>query len=173
MAGLVHIYCGDGKGKTTAAVGLALRAAGARQRVLFIQFFKNGDSSEIAPLRAQENICVGVSENRHGFFKNMDAAERERTRTDYTALLSAALREAKNGVGLLVLDEAVSACNYKMIPEEALLAFLRTKPPELEVVLTGRNPSEAMLAAADYVTEMKKIKHPFDRGVKARKGIEY
>ena len=72
-----------------------------------------------------------------------------------------------------MLDEIISACNHGAVPEEALLEFLQNKPEHLEVVLTGRNPSEALLAQADYVTEMKKIKHPFDHGVLARKGIEY
>ena len=173
MAGLIHLYCGDGKGKTTAAAGLALRAAGAGRRVLFVQFFKNGDSSELVPLRALANVAVSVSDRRHGFFKHMDTAEQEAAASDYSALLTDALRAAREGVELLVLDEAVSACNHGMISETQLLRFLREKPEGLEVVLTGRNPSPALLSAADYVTEMKKIKHPYDRGIPARKGIEF
>ena len=173
MAGLIHIYCGDGKGKTTAAVGLAVRAAGAGKRVLFVQFFKNGDSSEIGILRTIGNIRVGVSARRHGFFKAMDASEREQAGEDYTALLSAALAEARDGVDLLVLDEVISACNYRAVPEALLTEFLRTKPEDLEVVLTGRDPSETLLASADYVTEMRKVRHPYDRGVTARRGIEF
>lgn len=173
MTGLIHLYCGDGKGKTTAAAGLALRAAGAGRRVLFVQFFKNGDSSELGPLRALDNVAVAVSDRRHGFFRHMDAAERETAAADYSALFSDALRIAREGADLLVLDEAVSACNHGMISETELLRFLREKPEGLEVVLTGRAPSPALLSAADYVTEMKKIKHPYDRGIPARKGIEF
>lgn len=173
MAGLVHIYCGDGKGKTTAAVGLAVRAAGAHRRVLFAQFFKNGDSSELAVLRALENVEVFLCKTRHGFWAKMDEDERARSVGDYSALLEDVLAEARRGAGLLVLDEAVSACNHGVIEEEKLLEFLRGKPAELEVVLTGRDPSAALLGQADYVTEMKKLRHPYDRGVGARRGIEF
>ena len=173
MAGLIHIYCGDGKGKTTAAVGLAVRAAGAGRRVLFTQFFKNGDSSELSILRALETVEVLTCETRHGFWANMDGHERERAGRDYSALLDRALETARRGAGLLVLDEAVSACNHGVIEEEKLLDFLRGKPAELEVVLTGRDPSAALMERADYVTEMKKLRHPYDRGVGARRGIEF
>ena len=173
MAGLVHIYCGDGKGKTSAAVGLTVRAAGAGRRVLFTQFLKNGDSSELSVLRALENVEVFVCDARHGFLWKMGENERAQAKQDYSALLEAALEKARRGVDLLVLDEAVSACNLGVIEEKKLLDFLREKPSELEVVLTGRYPSVALLQRADYVTEMNKLRHPYDRGVGARPGIEY
>ena len=173
MAGLVHIYCGDGKGKTSAAVGLTVRAAGAGRRVLFTQFLKNGDSSELSVLRALENVEVFVCDARHGFLWKMGENERAQAKQDYSALLEAALEKARRGVDLLVLDEAVSACNLGVIEEKKLLDFLREKPSELEVVLTGRYPSAALLQRADYVTEMKKLRHPYDRGVGARRGIEF
>lgn len=173
MGGLIHIYCGDGKGKTTAAAGLAVRAAGAGKRVLFAQFFKNGTSSEIAVLRSLPNVETEICEAPHGFFRDMDAPARERAKADYTALLDGVLARARDGVDVLILDEATSACKYRMISESALLDFLRTKPEGLEVVLTGRDPSAALLDAADYVTEMLKRKHPYDRGIQARRGIEY
>ena len=173
MAGLIHIYCGDGKGKTTAAVGLAVRAAGAGKRVLFVQFFKDGSSSELKILDSIDNIHTDICEVPYGFFRNMSASERAQATSDYTELLLRVLDSAKRDADLLILDEAISACNYHVIPETALLDFLQTKPPELEVVLTGRDPSEALLAWADYVTEMKKIRHPFDKGINARYGVEY
>ena len=173
MSGLTHVYCGDGKGKTTAAAGLAVRAAGAGKRVLFAQFFKNGTSSEIAALRSLPNIETKICEAPHGFFRDMDALARERARADYTALLNGVLARARDGIDLLVLDEATSACKYQMISEAALLDFLHTKPEELEVALTGRDPSVALVEAADYVTEMVKRKHPYDRGIQARWGIEF
>lgn len=173
MAGLVHIYCGDGKGKTSAAVGLTVRAAGADRRVLFVQFLKNGDSSELFILRALEKVEVFVCDARHGFLWKMGENERAQAKQDYSALLEAALEKARRGVDLLVLDEAVSACNLGVIEEKKLLDFLREKPSELEVVLTGRYPSAALLQRADYVTEMKKLRHPYDRGVGARRGIEF
>lgn len=172
MAGLIHIYCGDGKGKTTAAVGLTLRSAGAGNRVVFTQFFKDGSSSEISLLRQIPGISVLHTKTVGGFWKRMTTEQQAQASRDYTELFHIACERAKN-MDLLVLDEVISACNHGAVPEEALLEFLQNKPENLEVVLTGRNPSEALLAQADYVTEMKKVKHPFDRGVPARKGIEY
>ena len=102
----------------------------------------------------------------------MSEEEKENAAKDYGELLEKALSEAPNA-DLLVLDEAISSCNHKMISEERLLDFLENKPKELEVVLTGRSPSERLLSMADYVTEMNKIKHPYDKGTPARKGIEF
>ena len=172
MAGLIHIYCGDGKGKTTAAVGLTLRSAGAGNRVVFTQFFKDGSSSEISLLRQIPGISVLHTKTVGGFWKRMTAEQQAQASRDYTELFHIACERATN-MDLLVRDEVISACNHGAVPEEALLEFLQNKPENLEVVLTGQNPSEALLAQADYVTEMKKVKHPFDRGVLARKGIEY
>ena len=172
--GLIHIYCGEGKGKTTAAVGLSIRAAGAGKKVLFAQFLKDGSSSEIAVLKEVKNIetrhCVTVN----GWFRNMTDEEKARAKSDYSHFLENLFLEAKeSGCGLLVLDEVLAACNFGLVSEEALLAFLKTRPEELEVVLTGRSPSPDFAAGADYITEMKKLKHPYDRGITARRGIEY
>jgi len=172
MAGLIHIYCGDGKGKTTAAVGLALRAAGAGKRVVFTQFFKDGSSSEIDMLRRFETIRVMHCETVRGFYFRMTPAQREQVSRDYTELLRQVLAAAETA-DVLVLDEIISTCNHGTVPEKMVTAFLREKPEDLEVILTGRDPSQALVALADYVTQMQKIKHPFDRGIPARKGIEF
>jgi cob(I)alamin adenosyltransferase len=172
MRALVHLYCGDGKGKTTAAVGLTVRAAGAGKRVLFTQFFKPGNSSEIAVLRTLPNVTTCHADTVQGFFRSMSPAQRAQAARDYTALLRDVLARAAE-FDLLVLDEAVSACNHGVIPEAELLDFLDRRPETTEVVLTGREPSEALLARADYVTEMCKRRHPFDAGVAARRGIEF
>ena len=172
MKGLIHIYCGDGKGKTTAAVGLSVRAAGAGKKVIFTQFFKDGSSSEIGMLRGMSNITVCHCQTVRGFFRNMSADERARAAADYGRLFEDVCALARD-VDLLVLDEIISACNTGVVDEEAVRGFLANKPDGLEVVLTGRNPSEPLLALADYVTEMKKIRHPYDRGVLARRGIEF
>lgn len=173
MRGLIHLYCGDGKGKTTAAVGLAVRAAGAGQKVLFVQFLKDGSSSEIKTLRATDGIDVLVCEKPYGFIWTMSEEEFAAAARDFAALLRTALARSGEGYGLLVLDEAVSACNCGVIAERELLDFFAVRPEGLEVVLTGRDPSEALLAAADYVTEMKKLRHPYDEGRQARLGVEY
>lgn len=172
MAGRIHIYCGDGKGKTTAAVGLAVRAAGAGKKVIFTQFFKDGSSSEIESLQCLENIHVMHCKTVRGFFRRMNDAEKVRAGEDYTRLFSDALVAAEEA-DLLILDEIVSACNHGTVAETMVVKFLQSKPEKLEVVLTGRNPSENLLRLAVYVTEMRKIKHPYDQGVTARKGIEF
>lgn len=172
MAGLIHLYCGDGKGKTTAAVGLAVRAAGAGKQVIFTQFFKDGSSSEVSSLKALPGIRTLHAQTVKGFYRSMTQQQRSQAREDYTALFrqaAAAAREAD----ILILDEVVSACNRGVVPETLVTDFLRSKPSGLEVVLTGRNPSPALTELADYITEMRKLRHPYDRGVAARKGIEF
>ena len=170
--GLIHIYCGDGKGKTTAAVGLSIRAAGCGRKVVFAQFFKDGTSGECEVLEQLPNITFVRPKKTFGFFWTLSEAEKVEARDYYTAHLKKALNLSAEA-DLLVLDEAMSACTHGVIDEKALLAFLQEKPEGLEVVLTGRDPSQAMQEAADYITEMKKVKHPFDRGIGAREGVEY
>ena len=170
--GLIHIYCGDGKGKTTAAVGLSVRAAGSGRRVVFAQFFKDGTSGECAVLEKVPGITFVRPEKSFGFFWTLSETEKAEARDFYTAHLRKALELAKEA-NLLVLDEAMSACAHGVNDEGELLSFLGAKPEGLEVVLTGRDPSPAMQEAADYITEMKKVKHPFDRGIGARAGVEY
>ena len=172
MSGLIHLYCGDGKGKTTAALGLALRAAGAGKQVVFTQFFKDGSSSEIEPLAALPGVRVFHADTVGGFYRNMTPTQREQAGKDYTALFRQVTQAAQEA-DLLILDEIVSACNRGVVPEKLVTDFLREKPARLEVVLTGRNPSAALLELADYITEMRKLRHPFDRGIGARKGIEF
>ena len=172
MSGLIHIYCGDGKGKTTAAVGLAIRAAGSGKRVMFAQFFKDGSSSEIGVLQTIENIQTAHCNTVRGFWKRMDDTQKAQASKDYTRFLAEIVMLAKDA-DLLVLDEIVSACNHGTVTETVVLDFLHDKPTGLEVVLTGRNPSEALLELADYVSEMRKVKHPYDCGIAAREGIEF
>ena len=172
MSGLIHIYCGDGKGKTTAAIGLAIRAAGAGKRVVFAQFFKDGSSSEISVLKVVENIQTVHCNTVRGFWKRMDDVQKVKASKDYTSFLAEIIVLAKDA-DLLVLDEIISACNHGTVTEAAVLDFLRDKPNGLEVVLTGRNPSKALLELADYVSEIRKVKHPYDCGIAAREGIEF
>lgn len=172
MPGLIHIYCGDGKGKTTAAIGLAVRCAGSGRKVLILQFLKDGKSSEFASLSHVPGIEVIPQTRTFGFTWTLTPEEKAEAAAYYTALLE----EAFHRVGdfdLLILDEALGACATGMVDESRLLALLDGKPELLEVVLTGRDPSQALLDRADYVTEMKMVKHPFKRGVAAREGIEY
>ena len=141
MKGLIHIYCGDGKGKTTAALGAAVRAAGRGRRVLISRFLKTEDSGEVISFKEAWRVAAG--------------------------------KEGGDGYDLLILDEVIGAVNLGFVDEMALIAALKERPEALEVILTGRNPSEALCSYADYLTEMKLRKHPFTEGIAARKGIEY
>ena len=168
---MIHIYCGDGKGKTTAACGLALRARGAGMEVLFAQFFKSGRSSEIGMLE-QCSVKVLLPAAHYGRFKNMDETQKELAALEYEALLSRIADDAP-AFGLIVLDEAISAFNHGLVKSETLVSLLKNSGEEREIVLTGRSPAPELCALADYITEMRKIKHPYGKGVKARKGIEF
>lgn len=170
--GMIHIYCGDGKGKTTAAVGLAVRAAGAGKKVVFSQFFKDGSSSELKILRTLPNVSAPRCGTVRGWFLQMTEEERARAARDYGAYFRE-VAELASGADLLVLDEICFACRCGAVAAEDVTAFLERRPEGLEVVLTGRDPAPELLALADYVTRMEKEKHPFDRGVPAREGIEY
>ncbi len=169
---MIHLYHGHGKGKTTAAVGLAVRAAGAGMRVLFVQFFKNGSSSEVKMLSSLPGVDVLIPEVWHGRYKKMSEEQQEETKKCYTELMRDVADRA-DGYGLIVLDESVSAYNYGMFDRESFLDMLRSWKDVREAVLTGRDPAPELREIADYVTEMKKEKHPFDLGVNARKGIEF
>lgn len=169
---MIHIYCGDGKGKTTAAMGLAIRMAGSGAHVVIGQFFKDGSSSEIGVLKTVPGITVRRCVTVPGRFFRFTPEQRQQATADYTAYLHQ-LMELARTAQLLVLDEAVSACNHGIIPEDVLVRFLKEQRETMEIVLTGRNPSDALLETADYVTEMKKQKHPFDEGIPARFGVEY
>ena len=172
--GLIHIYCGDGKGKTSAATGLAVRAAGCGKQVLFARFLKNEDSGELEILDRIPEIHVIHLERSFGFYRTLTEEEQAEVRQMYEALWQDIVQKAETDVyDVLVMDEFMAAYNYGLIGHDAAFAFLREKPERLEVVLTGRDPDEALVELADYVSEIRKVKHPFDRGIRARRGIEY
>lgn len=173
MKGLIHIYTGDGKGKTTAGVGLAIRFAGSGGRVLYTQFLKNDTSSELSILDALEPITFLPSGKSFGFTFRMSEETRQQAAAHYTAYLEQIIREVEQqSYGLLVLDEILVADREHFIPHDRLLSFLSHKPDTLEVVMTGRNPARDLCELADYISNIKKQKHPFDQGIPARKGIE-
>ena len=169
MKGLVHIYCGDGKGKSTALMGLCLRALGAGKKVVVAQFLKGGTSSELEPLRhlgAEIIPCPPVKK----FVFQMDDTEKALLSQETVAMFNDAISRSCD---LLALDELCGAVSTGILPEELVLEFLRSKPAQLEVVMSGRGPTPQLSAQADYISEICKIKHPFDQGIPARKGIEF
>lgn len=171
---MLHIYYGNGKGKTTAAVGLAVRASGAGLKTGFFQFLKNGSSSEIAVLKSIVNIDVICCDKCTKFTYSMNEQELNDVTLQHTEMLKkAAVLLTNNDVDLLVLDEFLDACNKKLIDTEFADYFIENVISKGEVVMTGRAPTDKLKEAADYLTEMKAIKHPYNNGVSARKGIEY
>ena len=156
--GLIHIYCGDGKGKTSAAIGLAVRAAGSGLKVLFTRFLKNESSGELAILDDISQIKVLHLEKSYGFFKNLSEEKKQEVRETYLQLWRAIELEILTGrYDVLVIDEFMAAYKYDLIPKEEAIEFLEKKPKELEIVLTGRNPDEKLVELADYVSEIKKV----------------
>ncbi len=170
--GLILLYSGDGKGKTTAAVGLAVRAAGRGKRVVICQFLKDNQSGEIPLLVQMPQIQVVTSYPVLGFTFSMDQKQRERTAWEQQEKWKEAVQLSKDA-GLLILDEAMAAVNGGFLPLEWLIDFLREKPAHLEVVLTGRNPPPEIAALCDYHSEMIAKAHPYKKGIPAREGIEF
>lgn len=170
MRGYVQVYTGEGKGKTTAALGLALRAAGAGLRVFIGQFIKCVQSSE---LRALERLADRITIRQYGLGRFIEG---EATEQDIEAAMngfnevSAAV--ASGDYDVVVLDEVNVAVRLKLIPVEAVLTLMSSKPDGVELVITGRDADPMVIERADLVTEMVEIKHYFRRGVQARLGIE-
>ena len=163
-----HLYWGDGKGKTTAAMGLALRALAAGKKVVIVQFLKSAVSGEITGLEKLGAVVYrGKSEQK--FVSQMTDEERAVTREIQTENLKKALSE---NADLLILDEACAAWKYDMVDRELLRSAVESPVEDREIVLTGREPADWMRETADYETEMRCHKHPYSRGVKARKGVE-
>ena len=167
--GLVHLYCGDGKGKTTAAMGLALRALGQGMQVVVVQFLKNGTSGELEPLK---KLGAAVYSGQPGakFTFQMNAEEKAQATQENNARLAEALQQPCD---LLILDEICAARNSGMVDEALAKQAVLERPQHREVVLTGRNPEAWMVEAADYITEMQPRRHPYEQGIPARKGIEF
>ena len=167
--GLVHLYSGDGKGKTTAAMGLALRALAAGKKVVIVQFLKGAESGEITLLK-QLGAQVFRGKAGQKFVFQMNEAEKQESRLVQNENLRRALEQPAD---MLILDEACGACALGMVEEALLKKAVMKKPKEQELVLTGRDPAEWMQQRADYHTEMLCHKHPYEQGISARKGVEF
>ncbi|WP_020589322.1 cob(I)yrinic acid a,c-diamide adenosyltransferase [Desulfobacter curvatus] len=169
MKGYVQVYTGNGKGKTTASLGLAIRAAGAGLKVFIVQFMKQGMYSEIKALKKFDNIVV--EQYGAGQFVKGKPSDTERTkcRQGYDRLCR--IIEAGNH-DLVIAEEANIACLCGLLSEEDLLHLIDIKPEHIELVITGRNAPESIMDKADLVTEMTEIKHYYQQGVTARVGIE-
>jgi cob(I)alamin adenosyltransferase len=170
--GLVQVFTGNGKGKTTAALGTVLRAAGHGLKI-FVVFFMKGDYTygEFETLLKLPNVEVLKS----GFRQFTDPLNIKPEEKEQAAAAMAAAGKAINSgkYDLVVLDEVNVALEYKLIELDDVIKLIANKPAGVELILTGRYADNRILELADLVTEMVKVKHPFDKGIKARKGIEY
>jgi cob(I)alamin adenosyltransferase len=169
MKGMIQVYTGEGKGKTTAALGLALRAAGAGFKVFIGQFLKKGSFSELKALERLEG--VEVEQFGSGSFIGSTISREDK---QYAARGLARIREVINSgeYDLVVLDEINVALSFNLIDEVELLEIITKRPIHVEIVLTGRNATQGILKQADLVTEMREIRHYYENGVAARVGIE-
>ena len=171
--GLVQIYYGDGKGKTTAAFGLAFRCAGWGRKVVIAQFLKSGAGGEVKAAERFPELTVLRTKDIHKFTFQMDDEEKAATAVNCQELFrQATALAAEQQARLLVLDEAIDA-TYGFLPMDELCAWLDSRPEGLEVVITGHSIPQELADRADYISHVVKEKHPYDRGVMARKEIEF
>ena len=171
---MIHIYYGDGKGKTTAAVGLAARAAGNNMRVMFVQFLKTDSSGERLSLEKLDTVTLTPCPRELKFTFEMDEQEKQQAANMYRGLFDRSVAAAlAQRFDMIIFDEIFDAVNEGMLNEAEVFEFIANAPSSMEIVMTGHDPSQRFLEAADYVTEFKKIKHPFDSGVSGRIGIEF
>ena len=169
---MLQIYCGCGKGKTTAAFGQGLRAAGRGRRVVIAQFLKGADTGERYAMEFVPRVLLLPVPEHLKFVSRMDVVERAECEALCHELLDGAAELAERN-GMVILDEVFAALEKDLIQLDEVLACLDALPEGCEAVLTGRNPPPELLERADYVTECVKQKHPYDQGVTAREGIEY
>jgi cob(I)alamin adenosyltransferase len=170
LKGYVQVYTGDGKGKTTAALGLALRAAGAGLRVYVAQFVKGMHYSELDALKRFEDLIAVKQYGRSCFIKrDPEQADVDAAREGLEEVRKLLAEDAPD---VLILDEANIAVFYRLFSAEELMEVIDSRPEGVEVVVTGRKAPSELLEKADLVTEMKEVKHYYARGVEARKGIE-
>lgn len=173
--GLVQVYCGEGKGKTTAAIGQGIRAMGRGLKVIMIQFLKGGISGELKTLsKLEPEFKVFRFEKARDFFNELSPIEKKELKME----ISNAMKFAKKvfdtkECDLLILDEILGVVENHLVTEEELITFVKGKPQGIELILTGRKLPETLKSHADYISEIQPVKHPYEKGMGAREGIEY
>ena len=176
---MVHVYFGDGKGKTTAAVGQGIRASGWGMRVIMVQFQKSTRSGEIEAIK-KIGGCDGIKfkvirpDKVKGFFWDLTEEDKTRLKEDTGEAVRMICDMVTNDeCDMLILDEILGVVKNGTLDDDDVMRILECRSEGQEIILTGREVSERICSTADYITEMRCVKHPFKRGIKARKGVEY
>lgn len=186
---MVQLYMGNGKGKTSAAAGAAVRAAGSGIPVIFGQFLKDSGSGEIQVLRRLPGLTLLHTPHHFGFFDRQTEEQKVVTKAESRELFREAVRRCRKEISgvrelntgsvpaggpacMLVLDEIAAALRYGLLEEPEVLDAMRSLLPETEIILTGRDPSPGLMGLADYISEIRKVRHPYDLGITARRGVE-
>ncbi|OON92712.1 MAG: cob(I)yrinic acid a,c-diamide adenosyltransferase [Epulopiscium sp. Nele67-Bin001] len=172
---LIHVYCGNGKGKSTAAIGLGIRAIGSGLNVIMIQFLKNDSTGEVKMLNTLEpKFKVFHFEKPRGFVWTLDDEEKVELKKEIQTAMKFAKKVMDTGeCDVLILDEILGVLENGFIDIEEMVEFLKNKNDNVEVVLTGRNVPDIIKDIAHYVSKIDEIKHPMNEGIEARRGIEF
>ncbi|MCM1026326.1 MAG: cob(I)yrinic acid a,c-diamide adenosyltransferase [Roseburia sp.] len=175
---MVHLYTGEGKGKTTAAIGLCIRAAGRGFSVGFSQFMKGNDTGELSVLGSLPGLEILRSDKNFGFYSRMSDADKLELTGIHNGILDRLLEKAGSGAyQMIILDELTYPVKWGLLDQDRLKRLLgfgrRGTSGEIELVITGRDASDDLWNRADYITEMKCVRHPYQKGISARRGIEY
>lgn len=175
---MIHLYTGNGKGKTTAAIGLCIRTVGWDRQVCFAQFMKGNDTGELHVLQSLPEVTILRSEKNFGFYSSMSDSDKEELTEIHNCILDRILELVESGnCQLVILDEITYPVNWGLLDMEKLkqlLAFGKQEADrETEIVLTGRSAQDLLVDMADYITDMGCVRHPYEKGTRARKGIEF
>ena len=170
---MIQTYFGNGKGKTTAAVGSAVRCAGCGNKVLFVQFLKNNDSAEFKVLEVIKGIDVLCSDERYELYDNRNKDRTSALAKAYNKLLFEAAKSKADSYQMIILDEILDAVEFGYIDENELVKLLSGLKSHSEIILTGHNLTQRIADVSDYISEIKEISHPYTKGVSPREGIEF
>lgn len=186
MVRMIHLYTGEGKGKTTAAIGLSVRAAGRGLRVYFTQFMKGNDTGELYSLKQLPDVTILRSEKNFGFYSKMSEADKAELTEIHNQILDRLTEAVQSGdCDLIVMDELTYPVKWGLLDADKLKKLLAVADDaqsdgicgeaggNMEIVMTGRDAADFLMDAADYITEMKCVRHPYEKGIHARRGIEF
>lgn len=169
---MIHLYIGDGKGKTTAAIGLVIRSLAYNKKALVVNFLKDGNSGEIQWLKNNSDVDLMHQDNLHGFLKDMNSLEFTKAKALQLEMFRV-LRNIKKEYQLIVLDELTDIIALDVVNINEVVEIIKELSEVAEVIITGHQRYQVLIDLADYYTEFISRKHPYEKGIKARKGIEY